>query len=377
MEIERYMVEFGSEGRLIEMQLEETILGTTAEKGALVQDYLADYSDETFASALDRIGRLAHQDLLDFGRLAELLGYDRKLTRSTSPSPRGPRPRRVPRLPKLVVTQIVDEFGGLDDPLAATDAGSRRSREWGRSGEGRPRGAASPAGDRPRRPLLQLDIAGRSPARYEAGPICRRDEGGHRSRTAIKTQHRPSRSSRRPARSSASSSSSETTVVYPHHGAGKVLQRGHRGARHHARVPHDRILHNDMTVKVPAENAALAGLRRVIDEDIVQKVLAVSAEGRRCPRLEPALQAQPRQDQDGRHVRLTEVVSNLSLRETRRGSRPARSRVHARHQDPRVRAHVCARQGRGRGRLYSNSCSRPPPPANSPSPPSRSACRSR
>ena len=36
-----------------------------------------------------------------------------------------------------------------------------------------------------------------------------------------------------------------------------------------------KILHNDMTVRVPTENAAIAGLRRVIDEETVQKVLAV------------------------------------------------------------------------------------------------------
>jgi diadenylate cyclase len=124
VEIERYIVELGSEGRLIEMQLEETILGTTAEKAALAQDYLADYSDEAFASALDQIGRLVHQDLLDFGRLAEVLGYDRKLNTLDYPvSPRGHRILgRIPRLPKLVVTQIVTEFGGLDELLAATDA---------------------------------------------------------------------------------------------------------------------------------------------------------------------------------------------------------------------------------------------------------------
>jgi diadenylate cyclase len=79
VEIERYIVELGSEGRLIEMQLEETTVGTAAEKAALVRDYLFDYSDEAFAAGMEEIGRLAHQDLLDFGRLAELLGYDRKL----------------------------------------------------------------------------------------------------------------------------------------------------------------------------------------------------------------------------------------------------------------------------------------------------------
>ncbi|MEA2177823.1 MAG: diadenylate cyclase [Solirubrobacteraceae bacterium] len=124
VEIERYIVELGSEGRLIEMQLEETMVGTAADKAALVHDYLAEDTDEAFAGALDQIGRLPHQDLLDFGRLAELLGYDRKVNTLDYPvSPRGYRILgRIPRLPKLVVQQIVQEFGGLDEMLAATDA---------------------------------------------------------------------------------------------------------------------------------------------------------------------------------------------------------------------------------------------------------------
>ena len=123
VEIERYIVELGSEGRLIEMQLEETMVGAAAEKSALVRDYLADDSDEVFAVALEEIGKLAHQDLLDFGRLAELLGYDRKLNTLDYPvSPRGYRVLgRIPRLPKLVVASIVGEFGGLDELLAASD----------------------------------------------------------------------------------------------------------------------------------------------------------------------------------------------------------------------------------------------------------------
>jgi diadenylate cyclase len=124
VEIERYIVELGTEGRLIEMQLEETMVGTAAEKAALVHDYLAERTDDVFAAALDQIGRLAHQDLLDFGRLAELLGYDRKINTIDYPvSPRGYRILgRIPRLPKLVVSQIVAEFGGLEELLAANDA---------------------------------------------------------------------------------------------------------------------------------------------------------------------------------------------------------------------------------------------------------------
>src|SRR5205814_9299544 len=79
VEIERYIVELGSEGRLIEMQLEETTVGTAAEKAALVRDYLSEYSDEAFAAGLEEIGRLQHQDLIVFGRLEELIGYDGKL----------------------------------------------------------------------------------------------------------------------------------------------------------------------------------------------------------------------------------------------------------------------------------------------------------
>jgi len=124
VEIERYIVELGSEGRLIEMQLEETMVGTAAEKASLVRDYLADYADEAVALALEEIARLAHQDLLDIGRLAEVLGYDRKLNTIDFPVlPRGYRVLgRIPRLPKLVVGQVVGQFGGLDELLAASDA---------------------------------------------------------------------------------------------------------------------------------------------------------------------------------------------------------------------------------------------------------------
>jgi diadenylate cyclase len=124
VEIERYIVELGTEGRLIEMQLEETMVGVAADKQALVHDHLVGAEDDAFAHALEQLGRLPHQDLLDFGRLAEVLGYDRKL--NTLDHPVGPRGYRIlgriPRLPKLVVNQIVREFGGLDGILAATDA---------------------------------------------------------------------------------------------------------------------------------------------------------------------------------------------------------------------------------------------------------------
>ncbi len=123
VEIERYIVELGTEGRLIEMQLDETMVGVSADKSALVHDYLVDDTVDSFALAYEQLVRLPHQDLLDFGRLAELLGYDRKLNTLDYPvSPRGIRILgRIPRLPKLVVQRIVGEFGGLEQLLAAGD----------------------------------------------------------------------------------------------------------------------------------------------------------------------------------------------------------------------------------------------------------------
>jgi len=123
-EIESYIVELGAEGRLIEMQLEETLYGTAADKAALVHDYLVDESDDNFALALEQLGRIDHQDLLDFGRLAELLGYDRKVNTIDHPvSPRGYRILGfIPRLPKLVVANIVAATGGLEELLAVGDA---------------------------------------------------------------------------------------------------------------------------------------------------------------------------------------------------------------------------------------------------------------
>src|ERR671935_654584 len=63
-------------------------------------------------------------------------------------------------------------------------------------------------------------------------------------------------------------------VVYPHHGAGTVVKKEQREVlgqkREYLTI---KILHNDMTVNVPSENAEKVGLRKVIDEDMVAVVL--------------------------------------------------------------------------------------------------------
>ena len=65
-------------------------------------------------------------------------------------------------------------------------------------------------------------------------------------------------------------------VVYPHHGAGTVVKKESRTVlgqkREYMTI---KILHNDMTVNVPTENADRVGLRKVIDEEMVERVVKV------------------------------------------------------------------------------------------------------
>src|SRR6266480_4739083 len=138
-EVERYIIELGTAGRLIEMQLEETVVGVMAERAALVRDYSVVDSEEHLERTITELAALPHQELLDFGRLAEMLGYDRKTsTIDFAVSPRGYRAlSRIPRLPRLLMQKIVHRFGDLDAIVNATEdelqsvdeIGNARARE--------------------------------------------------------------------------------------------------------------------------------------------------------------------------------------------------------------------------------------------------------
>ncbi len=123
-EVERYIIELGAEGRLIEMQLEETAVGVLPDRVALIRDYAADDSEAALDEALETLAALPHQELLDLGRLAELLGHDRKADpHDISVSARGYRVLgRIPRLPRLVGERVVRHFGSLEEILAATES---------------------------------------------------------------------------------------------------------------------------------------------------------------------------------------------------------------------------------------------------------------
>src|SRR5207248_10993443 len=82
-----------------------------------------------------------------------------------------------------------------------------------------------------------------------------------------------------------------------------------------------KILHNDMTVMVPTENAAVAGLRRVIDEETVKKVIAVLQD--EFSELPKNCNRRFKHNRDkiktGDIYELAEVVRNLAIRESQKG----------------------------------------------------------
>jgi CarD family transcriptional regulator len=111
-------------------------------------------------------------------------------------------------------------------------------------------------------------------------------------------------------------------VVYPHHGAGTVVKKEKREVlgekREYLTI---KILHNDMTVNVPSENAEKVGLRKVIGEDMVKVVVkALTGGGTQMPKnWNRRFKHNRDKMKTGDILELAEVVRNLSLRDREKG----------------------------------------------------------
>ncbi|MSO41156.1 MAG: CarD family transcriptional regulator [Solirubrobacterales bacterium] len=111
-------------------------------------------------------------------------------------------------------------------------------------------------------------------------------------------------------------------VVYPHHGAGVVIKRESRDLMGEKRdYLTIKILHNNMTVMVPCENAHTAGLRRVIDEEQVKKVVGVLTDDvSDMPKnWNRRFKYNREKIKTGDVYELAEVVRNLAIREMEKG----------------------------------------------------------
>jgi diadenylate cyclase len=120
--ITRDCTELGSEGRLIRLQLAELIGDVPRERDAIVRDYHVLGPGEEATGALAALAALSYQELLEFGRLAEVLGYERGVNPlDHSVAPRGYRIlSHIPRLPEPLVLRVVAGLGSLDSVVRAS-----------------------------------------------------------------------------------------------------------------------------------------------------------------------------------------------------------------------------------------------------------------
>jgi diadenylate cyclase len=123
-EIEGYMVELGTDGRLLALQLDELVAGRDFERQLIVQDYLPAEGDQLARRSADVLAELAGlspEELLDMATVAGVLGLSEAGLLDEPVTPRGYRLlAKVPRLPRPVVEQLVGHFGGLQKLLAAS-----------------------------------------------------------------------------------------------------------------------------------------------------------------------------------------------------------------------------------------------------------------
>lgn len=122
-ELEGYVIELGTDGRLLSLQLEELMGGVEEERLLIVRDYLpGGRRQRTVEECLSELQSLTATELLDTSLVARAIG----LASTTEAldgavSPRGYRLlAKVPRVPGPVIDRLIEHFGGLQKLLAAT-----------------------------------------------------------------------------------------------------------------------------------------------------------------------------------------------------------------------------------------------------------------
>ena len=120
-EIEAYVRELGSEGRLVEMQLEQAFHGVPEQYDALLRDYVEEGVD--YREVRKQLRTFSAEQLSDPVEITQLLGYGSVgQTEDFFLKPRGYRQLgRVPRLPRKVAENLIHEFGSLEGLLDATE----------------------------------------------------------------------------------------------------------------------------------------------------------------------------------------------------------------------------------------------------------------
>jgi diadenylate cyclase len=119
-EIEGYVVELGSDGRLVLLQLEELMAGVEDERRYVVRDYLPDDEKARADDAVATLGSLPTERLLSPQVVASILDFGEGTDLESSIQPRGYRLlARIPRLPDSTIAAIIARYGSLQKVMRA------------------------------------------------------------------------------------------------------------------------------------------------------------------------------------------------------------------------------------------------------------------
>jgi diadenylate cyclase len=121
-EIAHYVVELGTDGRLLSLQLDELIGGVSPDRELVIRDYLdAARRDRTISGVLVDLAEIPSAELVDLATVARVMGFSTGGdSLDAAVSPKGYRLlNKVPRLPGAIVERLVDHFGDLQKLLAA------------------------------------------------------------------------------------------------------------------------------------------------------------------------------------------------------------------------------------------------------------------
>ncbi len=121
-EIERNLVELGSDGRLVRLQLDELMAGVADDRALLIRDYFRPSASFGIDEAMDALAGLDDDALFDATILAKTVrlptGDDDGGSNLAS---RGYRLlTHLPRITEAAVTNVVDHFGTLSAVVEAT-----------------------------------------------------------------------------------------------------------------------------------------------------------------------------------------------------------------------------------------------------------------
>lgn len=121
-EVEKYINELGSEGRLVSMQLEELIVFVKEDREYVIKDYRIDNEEYTIDFIMTKLRNFSSEELLDLPSIARILGYSYDINILDIPViTRGYRILfKIPRLPGTVIKNIVEHFKNFQKILRAS-----------------------------------------------------------------------------------------------------------------------------------------------------------------------------------------------------------------------------------------------------------------